>query len=215
MGAWGEQPLENDTAWDIIGSITDTVIQTIAAALEAGDTSRARGALQLLGVLDAHLPAVVLPEDAIITEWRSQLVALTTTSATVGATAPSVAEPLAVTIVSQELARFVEEGLARQSDQDVLGALGVLALLAPSVEGIVLPAYSTLDDWERGFWAIDLSGWKDPDARAAAARETFAALRERRLPATSHTSLMDRIAETLGKLPPDDLLGGLSSQGPG
>ena len=66
MGAWGHQPLENDAAWDIIGSITDTVIQAIGAALEVGEALRARHALWLLGVLDARLPAVVMPERASI-----------------------------------------------------------------------------------------------------------------------------------------------------
>ncbi len=214
MGAWGDQPLENDAAWDIIGSVTDTVIQAIGAALEAGDALRARHALWLLGQMDARLPAVAMPEREIITEWRARLFTLTTATLThADATPPPQAAPLAVTVISQELARFVEEGLARESDQDVLGALGILALLIPKVEGLVLPSDAALNDWERRFWEIDLSGWNDPDARAQAARETFAAIRERRLPTTTHTGLMDRIAEYLENLPPDDLFGGLLNEG--
>jgi hypothetical protein len=209
MGAWGDQPLENDSAWDIIGSITDTVIQTIAAALEAGEALRARHALWLLGQMDARLPAVVMPEREIITEWRARLFALTTAPATLA----DATTPLAVMVISQELTGFVEEGLARQSDLEVLGALGALALLIPDVEGLSLPPAATLDDWERRFWEIDLSGWNDPDARAQAARETFAAIRERRLPMTTHTGLMERIAEELDNLPPDDLFGGLLNDG--
>ena len=214
MGAWGHQPLENDSAWDIVGSITDTIIQAMGAALEAGDALRARHAIWLLGVLDARVPAVVMPEREIITEWRARLLALATAPATnADATTPPVAVPLAVTIVSQELARFAEEGLARRNDQEVLGALGVLALLVPEVEGLVLPSSAALDDWERRFWTIDLSGWSDPDARAQAARETFAAIREHRLPTTTHTGLMDRIVEYLNNLPPNDLFGGLLNDG--
>lgn len=216
MGAWGHQPLENDSAWDIIGSITDTVIQAMGAALEAGDAPRARHALWLLGVLDARLPAVVMPEREIITEWRARLFTIATAPTPApesDSTSLVLAAPLAATIVSQELTGFVEEGLARQSDLEVLGALGILALLAPKVEGLVLPSDATLDDWERRFWEIDLSGWGDPDARAQAARETFAAIRERRLPTTTHTGLMDRIAEYLDNLPPDDLFGGLLNDG--
>ena len=209
MGAWGDRSLENDAAWDIIGNITDTVIQAISAALEANDARCARHAIWLLGQMDARLPAVVMPEGEVITEWRARLLALTRAPATT-ATATT---PLAVTIVSQELTRFVEEGLARQSDQDVLGALGVLALLIPGVDGLVLPSAATLDDWEHRFWTIDLSGWSDPDSRAQAARETFTAIRERRLPTTAHTSLMDRITDYLDNLPPDDLFGGLLNDG--
>jgi hypothetical protein len=161
--------------------------------------------------MDARLPAVVMPEREIITGWRFTLTTATLTHA--DATTPPVAATLVVTIVSQELARFVEEGLARESDLEALGALGILALLIPDVEGLVLPSDAALDDWERRFWEIDLSGWNDPDARAHAARETFAAIRERRLPATTHTGLMDRIAEYLENLPPDDLFGGLLNDG--
>jgi hypothetical protein len=49
-----------------------------------------------------------------------------------------------------------------------------------------------------------MSDWIDPDARAQAARETFAALCARRLPTTTHTSLMERIAEYLDDHVSDD-----------
>ena len=186
MGAWGHQPLENDAAWDIIGSITEQVIACITAALGAGDATRARQAIWLLGQLDARVPAVVLPESEILTEWRAGLLMLATSPESHTTSMAAVAAmPLATAIVSERLAGFITEGLNRQRDQDVLAALGLLALLSPDIDGIVLPSADTLDDWERRFWTINLSDWIDPDARAQAARETFAALRARRLPTTT------------------------------
>lgn len=207
MGAWGEQPLENDTAWDIISGITDQIIGRVTMALDAGDARGARHAIWLLGQFDARVPAVIMPEHGHLAAWRARLLTLTTAPAqSAVAATPAVALPLAITIISACLADSIEEDLAHQHDQAALGALGILALLGPDIDERSLPSADRLDDWERRFGAIDLSAWHDPAARARAAGETFAALRAHRMPATTYTSLMGRIARDLGDHIADDRL---------